>query len=121
MENTENNNNKATDILRKELEALSDTGLHDLFIFYYKLNYQVRNIVMPDKFEEFLESFESNPFRLHEDKAFRKQLIENLIKYTRDHMSLITAVMLLKRKFTVEEIICNYYSSMNAFDNDLFY
>ena len=89
MENTENNINKVTDTLKKELETLSDTGLHDLFMFYYRLNYQVRNIVLPDKFDEFLESFESNPFRLHEDKAFRKQPIENLIKYTRDHMSLI--------------------------------
>ena len=120
MENTENNINKVTDTLKKELETLSDTGLHDLFMFYYRLNYQVRNIVLPDKFDEFLESFESNPFRLHEDKAFRKQLIENLIKYTRDHMSLITATMLLKRKFTVDEIIGNYYSSIHAFDNDLF-
>ena len=120
MENTENNINKVTDTLKKELETLSDTGLHDLFMFYYKLNYQVRNIVLPDKFDEFLESFESNPFRFHEDKGFRKQLIENLIKYTCDHMSLITAAMLIKRKFTVEEIINNYYSSVNAFDNDLF-
>ena len=97
MEDKENVTNKTIDILTKELESLSDTGLHDLFIFYYKLNYQVRNIIVPDKFDEFLESFESNPFRLHEDKAFRKQLIENLIKYTRHHISLITAAMLIKK------------------------
>ena len=48
------------------------------------------------------------------------KLIENLITYTYDHMSLITAVVLIKRKFTVDEIIENYYSNINVFDNNLF-
>ena len=74
-----------------------------------------------DKFSEFLESFESNPFRLHEDKAFKKQLIENLIKYTYDHMSLLTAVLLLKKKFTIEEVVNNYYASVDAFGYDVFW
>jgi hypothetical protein len=34
-------------------------------------------------------------------------MIDNLIAYTDDHMSLITAIVLLKRKFTVDEIIDN--------------
>jgi hypothetical protein len=29
--------------------------------------------------------------------------------------------MLIKRKFTVEEIIEHYYSNVNVFDNDLFW
>ncbi len=111
---------KTIDILRKELEGLNNSELHNLFIFFYKLNNQYENIVLHDKFDEFLSSFESNHFRLNEDKAFRKQLIENLITYTADHMSLITATVLIKRKFTIDEIVANYYSTVNAFDNNLF-
>ena len=111
---------KTLEISTKEIESLTDAELHELFIFYYRLNHQHENIVTHDKFDEFLHSFEQNPFRQHNDKAFRKQLIENLITYTYDHMSLITAVVLIKRKFTVDEIIENYYSNINVFDNNLF-
>ena len=38
-------------------------------------------MIVPEQFEEFLEAFDSNPFKVNEDKAFRKQLIENIIKY----------------------------------------
>ena len=128
MENTEKNTNKpaerpinkTTETLIKELETMSDSGLHDLFIFFYRLNHQYGNMIGSEKFNEFLEAFESNPFRHHEDKAFRKQLIDNLIKYTNDHMSLITAAVLIKKKFTTEEIIQNYYSNVNVFDNGWF-
>ena len=116
MKNTE----KTLEILTKEIETLNDAELHELFIFYYKLNHQHENIITQDKFYEFIHSFELNPFRQNDNKTFRKQLIENLITYIDDHMSLITAVVLIKRKFTVEEIIDNYYSSINAFDNNLF-
>ena len=54
------------------------------------------------------------------DKTFKKQLIDNIIKYARDHMSLITAAVLIKKKFTIDEIINNYYSNVNVFENDLF-
>jgi len=111
---------KTTNILRKELESLNSAEMHDLFIFFYKLNHQYDNIVLPEKFEEFLSAFEKNPFKPQEDKEFKKQLIEKLIEYTYDHMSLITAALLIKRKFTVNEIINNYYESMNLFDNNLF-
>ena len=47
-------------------------------------------------------------------------MIDNLIAYTDDHMSLITAIILLKRKFTVDEIMDNYYANVNVFENDLF-
>lgn len=116
MKNTE----KTIEVLTKEIEALTNAELHELFIFYYRLNHQYENIVSHDKFSEFLRSFESNPFRNHDDKAFRKQLIDNLITYTDDHMSLITAIILIKKKFTIDEIIENYYSNINAFDNNLF-
>ena len=116
MKNTE----KTIEVLTKEIETLTNAELHDLFIFYYRLNHQYENIVSHDKFNEFLRSFESNPFRNHDDKAFRKQLIDNLITYTDDHMSLITAIVLIKKKFTIDEIIENYYSNINAFDNNLF-
>lgn len=114
------NTEKTIETLIKEIETLNNDELHQLFIFYYKLNHQHENIIVQDKFDEFLRSFDSNPFRAHEDKAFRKQLIENLVTYTDDHMSLITAVVLIKRKFTIEEIIDNYYSNVNVFDNNLF-
>ena len=112
--------NKTTETLVKELETMSDTGLHDLFMFFYRLNCNHGNMIYGDKFNEFLESFTSNPFKLHEDKAFRKELIENLIKYSFDHMSLLTAALLLKKKFTIDEAIQNYYSTVDAFGYDMF-
>ena len=71
-----------------------------------------------DKFEEFLEAFDSNPFKVNEDKLFRKQLIENIIKYSHDHMSLITAAVLVKKKFTIAEIMSNYYASVDLFSDN---
>lgn len=112
--------NKTTETLVKELETMSDAGLHDLFMFFYRLNCNHGNMIYGDKFNEFLESFTSNPFKLHEDKAFRKELIENLIKYSFDHMSLLTAALLLKKKFTIDEVIQNYYSTVDAFGYDMF-
>ena len=120
METKDKTIDKTTELLTKELESLSAEGIQDFFKFFYRLNHQYGNMIAQDKFEEFLESFESNPFRLNEDKKFKKQLIDNIIKYTYDHMSLITAVVLLKKKFTLNEIIQNYYSNINVFENDLF-
>ena len=113
--------NKTTETLIKELETMSDTGLHDLFIFFYKLNCTHGNMIYNNKFNEFLEAFTTNPFRYHEDKAFRKELIENLIKYSLDHLSLLTAALLLKKKFTIDEVINNYYSNVDVFGDDMFY
>lgn len=118
MENTEKNINKAAETLVKELESMSNEGLHEFFMFFYKLNYQHYNVITPDKFEDFLEAFDSNPFKVNDDKNFRKQFIENIIKYSHDHMSLITAAVLIKKKFTIEEIIQNYYASVNVFDGN---
>lgn len=120
MENTEKNINKAEETLAKELESMSNEGLRDFFKFFYKLNHQHYNMITPEQFEEFLAAFDRNPFKVNEDKAFRKQLIENILKYTCDHMSLITAAVLIKKKFTIEEIIQNYYSNVNVFDNGWF-
>jgi hypothetical protein len=116
MENKENTVDKVTETLIKELESLSSEGLHDFFKFFYRLNHQHGNMIELDRFEEFLEAFDSNPFKINEDKAFRKQLIENIIKYAHDHMSLITAAVLIKKKFTVEELTQNYYASVDLFD-----
>ena len=112
--------NKTTETLVKELETMSDAWLHDLFMFFYRLNCNHGNMIYGDKFNEFLESFTSNPFKFHEDKAFRKELIENLIKYSFDHMSLLTAALLLKKKFTIDEVIQNYYSNVDVFGYDMF-
>lgn len=120
MENTEKNIDKATETLIKELESMSNEGLRDFFKFFYKLNHQHYNMVTTDRFEEFLETFEKNPFKVNEDKAFRKQLIENIIKYSCDHMNLLSAAVLIKKKFTIEEIINNYYSNVNVFDSEWF-
>ena len=111
---------KTTSIFTKELESLNDTQLHHLFTFFYKLNHQYGNIITDEKFEEFLSSFDSNPFRLQVDQVFRVQLIQNLITYADDHMSLITATRLLKQQFSTEEIIENYYSNVDVFTNNLF-
>ena len=100
--------------------VLDSIDLHNLFLFYYKINHQHFNIATFDKFNEFLKSFDQNPFRRNDNITFRNQLIESLIAYTDDYMSLISAVVLIKRNFTVEEIIENYYSNINVFDNNLF-
>ena len=116
----ENTINKMTDALAKELETLNDSELHDLFIFFYQINHQHYNTISHDSFEEFLEAFDINPFKLNEDKAFRKQLIDSILKHSYDHMSLLTAAILVKKKFTISEIIENYYSNFNVYDNSLF-
>lgn len=111
---------KSIETLTKELTSLDSTELHDLFVFYYRINHMHANLTSFDNFNKFLVSFDKNPFRSCDDKDFKKQMIDNLIAYTDDHMSLITAIVLLKRKFTVDEIIDNYYSNINVFENDLF-
>ena len=71
MENKENNItkvSKTTEALIKELEGLSEEGLQTFFMFFYKLNHQHGNTIAMDKFEEFLETFDSNPFKVNEDK-----------------------------------------------------
>ena len=89
-------------------------------MFFYKINHYHYNMITPDDFEVFLQSFDSNPFKVNEDKSFKKQLIENIIKYAHDHMSLITAAVLIKKKFTIEELTQNYYSSVDVFDGNWF-
>lgn len=111
---------KAIEVLKQEIDSLDSIDLHNLFLFYYKINHQHFNIATFDKFNEFLKSFDQNPFRRNDNITFRNQLIESLIAYTDDYMSLISAVVLIKRNFTVEEIIENYYSNINVFDNNLF-
>ena len=118
MENKENaieKVDKVTETLIKELEGLSEEGLQTFFMFFYKLNHQHGNTIAMDKFEEFLETFDSNPFKVNEDKKFRKQLIDNVVKYAYDHMSLLTAAVLIKKKFTVDEIVQNYYANYDVF------
>ena len=121
MENKENITpevNKITETLSKELESLSAEGLHEFFKFFYKMNHAHGNMIHVDQFEEFLKAFDNNPFKINDDKKFRKQLIDNIIKYAFDHMSLITAAVLIKKKFTIEELTRNYYSSVDLFTGD---
>ena len=123
MENKENKtpeNNKAAETLAKELESLSAEGLHEFFKFIYKMNHIHGNMMTTDNFDEFLSTFEENPFKINDDKKFRKQLIDNVIKYTFDPMSLITAAVLIKKKFTIEEIANNYYASVDLFGGSWF-
>ena len=121
MENKEtviNETNKVTETLSKELDSLSNEELHDFFRFFYKMNHTHGNMMYLDQFEEFLSNFDSNPFKINEDKKFRKQLIDNVIKYAKDYMSLITAAVLIKKKFNMEELTRNYYASVDVFDGD---
>ena len=114
-ENTINKIDKVTETLIRELEGLSEEGLHEFFMFVYKMNHQHENMITADKFEEFLEAFDSNPFKVNDDKKFRKQLIDNVVEYAFDHMSLLTAAILIKKKFTVNEIAQNYYANVDVF------
>ena len=124
MENKENTNPqfvKVKETLTKELESLSAEELHEFFKFFYKMNHNQSNMISVDKFEEFLEAFDSNPFKINDDKNFKKQLIDSVIYYAFDHMSLITAAVLIKKKFTMEELAQNYYSSVDVFDGNWYY
>lgn len=121
MENKDaaiNESNKVIETLTKELESLSSEELHEFFKFFYKMNHSHSNMMYLDQFEEFLSNFDSNPFKVNEDKKFRKQLIDNIIKYSTDYMSLITAAVLIKKKFNMEELTRNYYASVDVFNND---
>lgn len=121
MENREpvlNENNKVIETLTKELESLNSDELHEFFKFFYKMNHTHSNMMYLDQFEEFLSSFDSNPFKVNEDKKFRKQLIDNIIRYSTDYMSLITAAVLIKKKFSMEELTRNYYASVDVFDGN---
>ena len=123
MENRENPmvvTNKIIETLTKELESLSPEGLQAFFKFFYKMNHACTNMITPEDFEEFLEAFDSNPFKVNEDKKFKKQLIDAVVKYAYDHTSLITAAVLIKRKFTIEELIENYYATVDLFAGDWF-
>jgi hypothetical protein len=119
-ENIVNNDNKIVGTLTKELEGLNDEELHEFFMFFYKLNHQQYNMIVPDAFEKFLSSFDSNPFKINNDKTFKKELIENIIEYAYDHLSLITAAVLIKKKFTIDEVAQNYYSNVNLFEHNWF-
>ena len=121
MDNRENTNPefvKIKETLTKELESMSAEELHAFFKFFYKMNHTHSNMMYLDQFEEFLGNFDSNPFKVNEDKKFRKQLIDNVIKYSHDYMSLITAAVLIKKKFNIEELTRNYYASIDVFQGD---
>jgi hypothetical protein len=123
MENKEitaNGTNKTIDTLTKELEGMSPEGLQEFFKFFYKMNHVHANMISPDIFEEFLEAFDSNPFKINEDKKFKKQLIDAIIKYSYDLTSLITAAVLIKRNFTIEEVSENYYANVDLFGGGWF-
>ena len=113
MENIESKNDKLIETLTKELESLSPEGLQEFFKFFYKISQGY--MISTENFEEFLEAFDSNPFKVNDDKKFRKQLIDNIIKYASDYMSLITAAVLIKKKFTIDEIVENYYTNVDVF------
>ena len=78
------------------------------------------NMIDPNSFEEFLGSFDSNPFKINDDKKFKKQLIDAVIKYSYDLTSLITAAVLIKRNFTIEEVSENYYANVDLFGGGWF-
>ena len=123
MENKEiatKETSKVIETLTKELESLNGEEIHEFFKFFYKMNHNQANMITPDNFEDFLEAFDSNPFKVGDDKKFRKQLVDNIIKYAFDHMSLITAAVLIKKKFTMEELARNYYASVDVFDGNWF-
>ena len=123
MENKEiaiNGTNKLVETLTKELESLSPEGLHEFFKFFYKMNHDCVNMITQENFEEFLDIFDLNPFKVNEYKKFKKQLIDAVIKYSHDLTSLITAAVLIKRKFTIEEIADNYYASVDLFGGGWF-
>ena len=47
-ENTINKVDKVTETLIKELEGLNEEGLHEFFMFVYKMNHQLGNMIAVD-------------------------------------------------------------------------
>lgn len=45
----------------------------------------------------------------------KKDSTTNVVEYTYDHISLLTAAVLIKKKFTVDEIVQNYYANVDVF------
>ena len=65
MENKENITpevNKITETLSKELESLSAKGLHEFFMFFYKMNHAHGNMIHVDQFlkRQIYDIFEVN-------------------------------------------------------------
>ena len=48
-------------------------------MFFYTMNQQHGNMIALDKFEECLNAFGQNPFKVNADKKFRKEWIDNVI------------------------------------------
>jgi hypothetical protein len=93
MENSvEKTINKTTNALAKELEVLNEKELHDLFIFFYQINHQNYNTIPADKFIQFLGSFKSNPFRIHEDKTSRKEFPTEWAGLVDDELEQVTGI-----------------------------
>ena len=80
MENKENTIDKVAETLTKELESLSNEGLHEFFKFFYRMNHSQGNMIAVDRFEEFLEAFDSNPFKVNEDKFLCRQFSKYLLQ-----------------------------------------
>ncbi len=91
----------------KELGTLTNPQLFQMFQFYYSINHEVPTITTPEMFCAFLEAFDRNPFRAYNDTKYRTEMIDNLIRYTADFDSLITAAQLLKCDYSVDEVIAN--------------
>ena len=121
MENKENIIEQKTEKARKELEKLNGEQLHQLFLFFYRLNYRQSNMTTTAKFNEFLGSLDSNPFKVQESKEARKQLIDNLVHYTNDRMGLLTAAVLIRNDYDIEDIIDNYYANVDVFSEDFYF
>ncbi len=84
------------EVATKELGTLTNPQLYQMFRFYYGINHEVPTITTPEMFCAFLEAFDRNPFRVYNDTKYRTEMIDNLIHYTADYDSLITAAQLLK-------------------------
>jgi hypothetical protein len=78
-------------------------------------------MITQDRLSEFLEAFERNPFKIQESKEFKKELIENLLTYSNDQMSLLTAAILIKNEYTLDEIVNNYYSNVDVFGQGYYF
>ena len=91
-------------------------------INYSPLKRWLKDCLLPSGDYAYIRSYnlhEINARSVNSEK-FRKELIQNILKYAHDHMSLITVAVLIKKKFTLEELIQNYYAGVNLFENDCY-
>ena len=131
------NNGKAltaielTRVKAKSFEKIKELAKHEIFTAalkdtqlnkYTNEDIVIKALVMLNREKPSLENKHIRPYIIEtvisDDMAAAVNTALTRIKYAHDYMSLITAAVLIKKKFNIEELTRNYYASVDAFQGD---